>query len=240
MTYEKILSYSTEEFPFQDVMKKVLGYEGDLTQAHTLVGESTHWDQITFQNDTSTDFHKRYYKSLHYQDMINLYYRFLQEWLLPQLEEDEYIVQKEPSFRIHIPNNTALGKRGDEADKEQIGLHCDGDYNHPSAEMNYMITITGQSDTNSCYTESEPGKGDFHPITIHYGEVFRFYGNKCRHFNKKNISQNTRISFDFRVIPASQYTEDDSSVAVHSGRKFTVGGYYIRMRKQDKSLSTTM
>jgi hypothetical protein len=240
MTHEKILSYSTDEFPFQDVMKKVLGYEGDLTQVHTLIQEAASWDQITFQNDTSTDFHRRYYKSPHYQDMITLYYQFLQEWLLPQLEEDEYIVQKEPSFRIHIPNNTALGKRGNEADEEKIGFHCDGEYNHPSAEMNYMITITGQSDTNSCYTETEPGKEDYHPINIKYGEVFRFYANQCRHFNKKNISEKTRISFDFRVIPASQYREDDSSVAVHSGRKFVVGGYYIRMRKQDKSLSTTI
>ena len=239
MTYEKVLTFSTSEYPFQELMKKILGLQGDLTQAHTLIEGSTEWDQISFQNDTSTEFHKKYYKSPYYHEMVELYQHFLQTWLLPQLQEDEYIVQKEPSFRIHIPNNTALGKRGDEQDNEQIGLHCDGDYNHPSAEMNYMITITGQSDTNSCYTETEPGKGDFHPINIQYGEVFRFYANQCRHYNKKNISQNTRISFDFRVIPASKYQEGDAA-AIHSGRKFTVGGYYIRMRKQDKSLSTTM
>jgi hypothetical protein len=230
MTFEKILSYPTDIYPFQDLMKKVLNYEGDITQVHSLIQDSTQWDQITFQNDTSTAFHKRYYKSPHYSEMVELYHRFLKEWLLPQLEEDEYIVQKEPSFRIHIPNNTALGKRGDEADTEQIGLHCDGDYNHPASEMNYMITITGQSETNSCYTESEPGKGDFHPINIQYGEVFRFYGNKCRHYNRRNTSQNTRISFDFRVIPASQYSEE-TAVAVHSGRKLVVGEYYMRMKK---------
>ncbi len=234
MTYEKILTYSTEEYPFQEVMKKVLGYTGDLTQAHTLIQESSSWDQITFQNDTSTDFHKRYYKSPYYSEMIELYYKFLETWLLPQLEEDEYIVQKEPSFRIHIPNNTALGKRGDEVDEEKIGFHCDADYNHPSVEMNYMLTITGQSDTNSCYVETEPGKEDFHPINIRYGEVFRFYANKCRHYNRKNISENTRISFDFRVIPASQYVED-TNVAVHSGRKFVVGGYYTRIKKSTMS-----
>jgi hypothetical protein len=197
---------------------------------HTLIEESKQWDQITFQNDTSTSFHKRYYKSDKYHEIVELYHQFLREWLLPQLDEDEYIVQKEPSFRIHIPNNTALGKRGDEVDDEKIGLHCDSEYNHPSSEMNYMLTLTGQSDTNSCYVESEPGKEDFHPIAIEYGEVFRFYGNKCRHYNKRNISHKTRVSFDFRVIPASQFSEDNS-VAVHSGRKFSVGEYYIRMKK---------
>lgn len=239
MTLEKTLTFPKDDYPFQQVIKKILGLEGDLSQAHELVRGAIDWDQITFQNDTSTEFHTKYYKSPYYSEMVELYYRFLQEWLLPQLEEDEYIVQKEPSFRIHIPNNTALGKRGDEEDNEQIGLHCDGDYNHPSTETNYMLAITGQSDTNSCYVETEPGKSDFHPITLAYGEVFRFYGNKCRHFNKKNISNQTRISFDFRVIPASQYVENDAS-AVHSGRKFVVGEYYMRLRKQDKSLSTTM
>jgi hypothetical protein len=240
MTVEKILTFPVDQFPFQEVMSKILGLEGDLKQAHALIEGSTEWAQITFQNDTSTEFHKKYYKSPHYHEMVTLYRRFLQEWLLPQLEEDEYIVQTEPSFRIHLPNNTAVGKRDDESESnERIGFHCDGDYNHPPSEMNYMLTITGQSDTNSCYVETEPGKEDFHPIQLKYGEVFRFYGNRCRHFNKKNISGQTRISFDFRVIPASKYEEVEAS-AVHSGRKFVVGGYYMRLRKQDKSLSTTM
>jgi hypothetical protein len=165
--------------------------------------------------------------------MVELYHRFLQEWLLPQLEEEEYIVQKEPSFRIHIPNNTALGKREDQNDDEIIGLHCDGDYNHPSTEINYMLTITGQSETNSCYVESEPGKGDFHPININYGEVFRFYGNKCRHYNKRNRTNQSRISFDFRIIPGSKYNEETSS-AIHSGRKFIVGEYYMRLSKANQ------
>jgi hypothetical protein len=238
MTIEKVFRYSTEDYPFEETLKTILGFEGDLRLAHSLIQGSTEWDQITFQNDTSTEFHKRYYKSEKYDEMITLYHRFLQDWLLPQLEEDDYIVQKEPSFRIHIPNNTALGKRGDEQDNEMIGLHCDGDYNHPSSEVNYMLTITGQSETNSCYTESEPGKGDFHPIALEYGEVFRFYGNKCRHFNKRNISNRTRISFDFRVIPASKYEENDTS-AIHSGRKFVVGGYYMRMSKKKETEKET-
>jgi hypothetical protein len=240
MTSEKTLSFPVDQFPFEELMGKILGLNGNLKQAHRLIEGSTEWSQITFQNDTSTEFHTKYYKSPLYPEMISLYQRFLQQWLLPQLEEEEYIVQKEPSFRIHLPNNTAVGKRDDEAESnERIGFHCDGEYNHPPSEMNYMLTVTGQSDTNSCYVESEPGKEDFHPITLQYGEVFRFYGNRCRHFNKKNISGQTRISFDFRVIPASKYEEVEAS-AVHSGRKFVVGGYYIRMRKQDTSLSTTM
>lgn len=232
MSHEKILSYSIDIYPFHKVMQDVLGTTLDLKRSHSLIEESVNWDQITFQNDTSTMFHTRYYKSPNYSKMVELYQKFIKEYLLPQLEEDVYIVQKEPSFRIHIPNNTALGKREDDTDDEMIGLHCDGDYNHPTAEMNYMITITGQSDTNSCYVETEPGKGDFHPINIQYGEVFRFYGNQCRHFNKKNRTEDTRISLDFRVIPGSKYKAAEEA-AVHSGRKFVVGGYYCKLTKED-------
>jgi hypothetical protein len=232
MSYEKVFSYSVEEYPFYDVMKEVLDTECNLTKAHAIIQDSVNWEQITFENDTSTLFHKRYYNSPKYIKMVELYQRFLREYLLPQLEEEVYIIQKEPSFRIHIPNNTALGKREDDNDDDDIiGIHCDGDYNHPTNEMNYMITVTGQSDTNSCYVETEPGKGDFHPINIIYGEVFRFYGNQCRHFNKKNKSEDTRISLDFRVIPGSKYEAAEQS-AVHSGRKFIVGDYYMRLEKK--------
>ena len=51
MSYEKTLSYPTDKYPFQELMKKVLQHEGDLRKAHTLIQESNSWDQITFQNE---------------------------------------------------------------------------------------------------------------------------------------------------------------------------------------------
>lgn len=244
--HEAILSYPTEKYPFQAAMQRVLGAaEGfDLRQAHTLVDGSEEWAPLRFEEDTSTEFHKRYYKSAVYGEIVTLYRRFLREWFLPTIhrygEETEYIVQAEPSFRIHLPNNTALGATTAGAATEQIGLHCDSDYNHPSSEMNYILTITGQSGTNSCYVETEAGKEDFHSVDIAYGELFRFYGNRCRHYNRINRTGETRISLDFRVIPGSKWpavaaeAKPDAvaaaveTKAVHSGRPFSTvpGGYY--------------
>ena len=231
---EEIYAYPTDKYPFAETMKKVLCVPDNvaLDSIHSIVKGSDHWEQIRFENDTSTDFHKKYYQSAHYQEFVSLYHRFLQEYLLPNLvdSETEYIVQKEPSFRIHLPNNTALGARDSDTDSDIIGIHCDADYNHPANETNFILTLTGQSNTNSCYTESEPGKGDFHPLNFPYGTIQKFNGNKCRHFNRKNISDSTRISCDFRVIPASQFVESDND-AIHSGRKFKVGHYYMKMSK---------
>jgi hypothetical protein len=181
-------------------------------------------EKTTFENDTDTDFHRMYYKSSKYQNIVLIYKTFINEVILPIFKED-LIVQKEPSFRIHLPNNSALGKRKDQSDSEIIGMHCDGDYNHPAEEINFMISITGQHDTNSCYIESQPNKGDFFPLKIEKGQFISFYGNQCRHYNMLNKENETRISFDFRVIPKRLYKES-TETAVHSKRKFTIGDYY--------------
>merc|ERR1711907_775248 len=101
----------------------------------------------------------------------------------------------EPSFRVNLPNNTAIGFRPGRGDPEdQIGLHTDGEYEHPSGEINFILPLTPMFGSNSLYVESEPGKGDYSPVTQRPGFVFRFYGNQCRHFNVVNLSGHTRVS----------------------------------------------
>lgn len=219
-------SYDVDKYPFEKQIQKIFDVSCNTEDLHLSLPESNSLEQVTFDNDTSTQFHKKYYKSPFYNEMIDIYSGFIKEYILPLFPGETYlIVQKEPSFRICFPNNTALGKREHETDDEIIGLHCDGDYGHPVEELNFMISITGQENTNSCYIESQPGKGDFTPLSIKKGQFCSFYGNQCRHHNKKNIEGKTRISFDFRVIPGSLYKESEN-LAVHSKKRFAVGSYY--------------
>jgi hypothetical protein len=218
--------YNINSYNFYEKVQKIFNTGQPLELIHTT---NSSIDQLTFNNDTSTDYHKTYYNSPYYNEMIELYDKFIVDNILPLFNED-IVVQKEPSFRINLPNNTALGKCTTDTDSEIIGMHCDGDYNHPPEEINFMLTITGQEETNSCYIETQPNKGDFFPVKMDKGQFMSFYGNKCRHYNKKNITGKTRISIDFRVIPYSHYKETDSS-AVHSNRKFCIGGYFKLLRK---------
>ena len=55
----------------------------------------------------------------------------------------------------------------------------------PSLPPSHPISVF---DTNSLWVESAPDLGDFHPLTMTYGEYCRFYGNKCRHYTKPNHS----------------------------------------------------
>lgn len=218
--------YNINNYSFYEKVQKIFNTEEPLELVHN---RSSSIEQVTFNNDTSTDYHKTYYNSPLYNEMIEIYDKFIIDNILPLFNED-IVIQKEPSFRINLPNNTALGKCTTDTDSEIIGMHCDGDYNHPPEEINFMLTITGQQETNSCYIETQPNKGDFFPVKMDKGQFMSFYGNKCRHYNKKNITGKTRISIDFRVIPYSHYKETDS-IAVHSNRKFCIGDYFKLLRK---------
>jgi hypothetical protein len=49
--------------------------------------------------------------------------------------------------------------------------------------------------------------GDFHSFDLDgsAGELMRFYGNRCQHYTTENTATTCRVSFDFRVIPASLF-----------------------------------
>ena len=224
-TYE----YDTVKYPFYEKIQELFDIQTPLEDLSLAFPESQK-NQVTFETDTATFFHKKYYKSEKYSEMVTLYMEFLKESILPLFNEEKLVVQKEPSFRVHLPNNTALGKRSDQSDEEIIGMHCDGDYGHPSEEINFMLSITGQEGSNSCYIETTPNKGNFFPVKISKGEFVSFYGNRCRHYNIKNTTGKTRVSFDFRVIPFSHYKESNSA-AVHSKRAFKIGDYYTLIEK---------
>ena len=220
-----IYNYSQQEYPFYEKMQKIFNEDHLETLSNSSLG------QVTFENDTATDFHKMYYKSPYYNEIIDIYNKFIQDCIVPLFKDKTLIVQKEPSFRIHLPNNTALGKRSDQKDDLRIGLHCDSWYNHPKEEINFILSVTGQEETNSCYIETQPDSNNFFPLKIQKGEFISFYGNKCHHYNMLNITNKTRISLDFRVIPGSIY-KDSPDEAVHSKRKFTIGEYYTIFKSQ--------
>ena len=232
---EFVYTFSPETFDIRGAVSKALGLVSqDPAALRKIHMTAPDLPQLTFEEDTRTKFHKQFYGSSEFPALVELYKRLVQECILPALKEEtgegEFLVQREPSFRVHLPNNTALGMRAEEGGGEKIGLHCDADYNHPAEEINFVLTITGQYATNSFYVESEPGKGDYFPILLNYGEIFRFYGNRCRHYNRVNKTGVTRISLDFRVVPGN--LTGPLQAAVHSGRPFTAeeGGYYVRMR----------
>jgi len=225
-------SYDTNKYDLETPLRKIFdNWTDPINQLYKFFENSETLDQITIDNDTKTKFHNKWYSSPHYDEFLNVYYSLVREVICPLFkDESAFIVQKDPAFRIHLPNNTALGFRpnmGDPDDK--IGIHCDSDYNHPDPEINFMLTLSGQKDNNSCFVETAPGSDVFQPLNMEYGQFTSFYGNKCRHYNKTNDTGVARISIDFRIFPKSKYNPNYEKASIHGKRPFLVGGYYVEI-----------
>lgn len=226
------VQYDLQKFSFVQLLKKILKHQGPLEQLHKTYQNI---DQLTFDNDQNSRVHRTYYDSPLYEQFVKEYHEFVRNEVLPMFKERRFAVQKEPTFRVSMPNNSAIGKTKSDLEapestieEEQIGLHCDGQYQHPSGEINIFLGFTETFGSNGMYFESSPGADDFRPVDLKNGQFFHFYGNQCRHYNKSNATGQTRVSVDFRVIPMSQYDDEAQSQvsSVHSKRKFVLGGYY--------------
>lgn len=62
--------------------------------------------------------------------------------------------------------------------------------------------------------------GDYAPFEMRYGEMAQWRGNSLRHYSHRNVEDETRVSFDFRVIPGSQWEEPGPKSL------FRLGSYY--------------
>lgn len=89
-------------------------------------------------------------------------------------------------------------------------------YGHSMGNINFHIPLTPTFGTNCLFTESHPGREDWHPLkTKSVGLGFAFDGARCLHFTLENTTPRTRVSLDFRI--AIYRDRSTSSVPVGLG-----------------------
>ena len=148
-----------------------------------------------------------------------LYEAFVLEVLAPLVSESmgcsAVVFQSFPCVRVHRPAEFS------------IGPHCDAQYQLPNGYLNIWLPLTPAADANSIYLESEPGKEDFKPLNLQYGELVTFYGAFCTHFAVENTTADTRVSLDFRVAPGNLYDEGAAKgLADPKTNKCALGSYF--------------
>jgi hypothetical protein len=131
--------------------------------------------------------------------------------------EEKLVFQNIPNLRIQFPGNLAVGS-----------WHRDGDYNHNPEEVNIFLPLTNAYGTNTIWTETIPHKKDYQPLSANYGEFWLWDGVKLEHGNKINLTAETRVSLDFRVIPFTKYKELPGS-SINAHKAFKIGDYYSIM-----------
>ena len=158
-----------------------------------------------------------------YAHLDAVYHDFMKEVVGPLLGGGRIVYQRSPTIRIYTPSTVAMGK-----------LHNDCSYNHQPSELNFWLPLCDVFGTNALWVESEENKGDFHPLTMTYGQYSRFYGNKCRHFTHPNDTGKTRVSLDFRAVSAASGGHDPTfrkgirrGVKARFQNVFDVGGFYV-------------
>lgn len=221
-----IYNYQAKKYNFTSLIENLFECD-DLSKLHEKIPEDKKYNELfKVGYDSSTIFHEIFYKKLNstWVEFSDMYYDFIK--LTKNIafpNTDEVLYQKFPTFRVHLPDNLAVGD-----------FHSDSEYNHPKGEINFVVPLTYMFGTNTIWCESQVGMGDFHPIPrIGVGDLFSFNGNQIRHGNLVNKTGSTRVSFDFRMISIESYNKNNNSnlKSVTTKTKFCVGSYYEKYKK---------
>jgi hypothetical protein len=201
-----LIKYSLADFDFPKVVSRALNQE-KLSD----IARSSRLPLLTRETDQQTPWHRELYAK--FDSWKPLYTAFIHRFISNFFEQPFYY-QATPTFRVHIPNNVAVGE-----------FHTDTKYGHPDGEITFWLPLTPAFGTNSVWVESAPGTADYHPIIMQPGAMFVFDAGRLRHGNKINRTKSTRISFDFRCIPTDDLIVTRSR-SINTGLPFSPGGYY--------------
>lgn len=211
-------SYDITKYNFKKIIEEHFGVD-DLSSVHLGRPELLPREKLDFFNETRTKFHKAFYSKLNsgWPELVSSYEKFIKDEISP-LFEGRVVYQTFPSIRFHLPEDQAIHYWHYDSDKDHM---------HPDWEINFQLALTDMHDTQATWVESVPGLKDFRPMEMNYGEYHVFNGNKCIHGNKINKTNQTRVSFDFRIIPHERYLQNKKELSsATKGKKFIIGDYY--------------
>jgi hypothetical protein len=208
------LFYDVKKYGFRDVICNWLDTY-DLSKLH-YIQQYEHFER---ENDQSTIWHKKFYQMIRSDESFNkVYVDFLKNIIKPKYNE-EIVYQKIPTFRVHLPGNVSVG----EFHKDKH--YRDIEWAETVRETNYYIPLTKAYGTNTIWAETKEDKGDYKPFDSSYGECVEWDASNLMHGNKDNVTSQTRVSFDFRVIPKSRYI-NSNHLTINTKIPFGIGGYY--------------
>jgi len=192
----RVISYDKETYNFHEIIKDLIGAGAleDLT-AELNRDDDPEGKNSIYKNMEQTDHYKKLYEKLDGEEGIKFYElfeKFVKNVIRPLYNESIYY-QKKPTHRIHFHNSSGASR-----------FHRDIDYGHSRVEVNYSVPQTRMYNTNSIWIETKERKEDYRAIELKIGECVEFHGAYLKHGAKENKTSDTRVSFDFRVMPKSE------------------------------------
>jgi hypothetical protein len=197
----KILDFNKQQYNFDQIIQEFIE-SNDLSDLEAERKEEDRKEEDRSEDQNSI--YKNMEQTSHYQNLYekldgeegerfyDLYKDFIRQVVRPMYDEPIFY-QKKPTHRIHFKNGSGASR-----------FHKDSDYGHNRAEVNYSVPQTAMFGTNGIWIESEEGKADYNPMEMKVGQYAEFKGAYLKHGAKENESGQTRVSFDFRVMPQSE------------------------------------
>jgi hypothetical protein len=189
-----IHTFDPDRFNFHEIIRDYLDTE-NLATLESDVDPDPEGEASIYKQMEQSSAYERLYDHLDGPEgdrFYDTFERFIREVIRPKFDEP-ILYQETPTHRIHFRNDVG-----------EVYYHKDTDYGHHPVEINFSVPQTRAFDTNTIWIESAPDEGDYAPIEMDVGEFAQFDGASLRHGTKNNSTGQTRVSFDFRVIPASQ------------------------------------
>jgi hypothetical protein len=184
-----IVPYDARRFDFAGATRAATGV-ADLSQwhhVHTPEGE----EKPGF-GDQASAVHRKLYEI----EGVSLLYREFIQTVITELVGEDVRYQPVPNWRIQPPGRHGVGS-----------YHRDRSGGHNPCEITFWVPLTDITPDNSLWVESSEGAEDFRAHPLRYGQMLVFDSANLMHGNKRNASERTRVSFDFRVIPESLFHE---------------------------------
>jgi len=209
--HTKTFDFPTSKYPFKETLEELYGCP--LFELHKYLGK---FDEFERSNDQSTLVHKVFYSN--FKKLIQpIYNDFIENFIKKLIEPHKFYYQVIPTFRIGLPGNKFVGE-----------YHKDSFYNHQSYELNFNLGLANYMGQPALKTETKPGSKKFMILESPYGRIFSFDHIDCLHGSDKNLTENTMVSFDFRLALKDIYFDSDAS-SVNLSTNFVPGSYFSGM-----------
>ena len=201
MSKYKLFDFDTTKYPFKETVEKMM----EVNQLDMIHEVFNFPEKLEIIKDQNTILHDKFYKEMKKEEFTELYQGFVREFIskLDMLGGEEILYQTFPSFRIHQPNNIAVGQ-----------YHRDSDFGHNTHEINFWLPFTNAWDTNTVWI-GDPDSNEHECMEVNYGQVSYFDGANSLHGNKDNLTGKSRMSIDFRIFPMKYYNQQDQEPHAH-------------------------
>jgi hypothetical protein len=198
----KVYEFDTKKYDFRGIIENFF-----LTKEL----ENIYDPNLKFEN--AYDCFNTKYKIYNYQIFLDksfliLYRKFIKEFI-SKIFNFQILFEKLPGIKVHQKNNISI-----------FDYHIDSNYLTPDGvyevykhEINLWMPLTKAYGTNSLWIESCPGKKDYSPVSLNYGDILQFDGANLYHGTEVNKTGQTRVSLDFRILPKKILLENQNKLS---------------------------